>query len=149
MIQAGIIGGAGYTAGELIRILLNHPGAELSFVQSTSNAGNPVHRVHRDLLGDTAMKFVAHPDFDRCEVLFLCMGHGKSKAFLDTQSIPAQIKIIDLSHDYRLKATGNDFVYGLPELNRALIRTSGKIANPGCFATGIELTLLPLASAGL
>ena len=149
MIQAGIIGGAGYTAGELIRILLNHPGAELSFVQSTSNAGNPVHRVHRDLLGDTAMKFVAHPDFDRCEVLFLCMGHGKSKAFLDTQSIPAPIRIIDLSHDYRLKATGNDFVYGLPELNRALIRTSEHIANPGCFATGIELTLLPLASAGL
>lgn len=149
MIQAGIIGGAGYTAGELIRILLNHPQAELAFVQSSSNAGNPVYQVHRDLLGDTEMIFVAEPDFDRCDVLFLCMGHGKSKEFLAAGNLPEQIRIIDLSQDYRLKAEDNDFVYGLPELNRELIRTSGHIANPGCFATGIELTILPLAAAGL
>ncbi len=149
MIQAGIVGGAGYTAGELIRILLNHPQARLAFVQSSSNAGNPVYQVHRDLLGDTEMTFVAEPAFTRCDVLFLCMGHGKSKEFLAARSIPEQVGIIDLSHDYRLKATGNDFVYGLPELNREVIRTSRHIANPGCFATGIELTLLPLAAAGL
>jgi len=149
MIQTGIIGGAGYTAGELIRILLNHPQAELSFVQSSSNAGNPLYRVHRDLLGDTALVFVAEPDYMHCDVLFLCMGHGKSRAFIETNTIPAHVKIIDLSQDYRLKAKGNDFVYGLPELNREMIRSSMHIANPGCFATGIQLTLLPLAAAGL
>jgi N-acetyl-gamma-glutamyl-phosphate reductase len=149
MIQAGIIGGAGYTAGELIRILLNHPQAELSFVQSSSNAGNPLYKVHRDLLGDTARVFVAEPDYTRCDVLFLCMGHGKSRTFVENNTIPAHVKIIDLSQDYRLKDGANDFVYGLPELNREMIRLSRHIANPGCFATGIQLTILPLAAAGL
>ncbi len=149
MIQAGIIGGAGYTAGELIRIILNHPQAELSFVQSSSNAGNPVYQVHRDLIGETGLTFVAEPDYSRCDVLFLCMGHGKSKEFLGKAHVPANVKIIDLSQDYRIKAEGNDFVYGLPELNREQIRTARHIANPGCFATGIQLTMLPLAAAGL
>ena len=149
MIQTGIIGGAGYTAGELIRIILNHPQAELSFVQSSSNAGNPLHQVHRDLLGDTELVFVAEPDYSRCDVLFLCMGHHKSKAFLDGANVPEKVKIIDLSQDYRLKADSHDFVYGLPELNREAIRTAVHVANPGCFATGIQLTVLPLAAAGL
>lgn len=148
-IRVGIIGGAGYTAGELIRILMHHPAAELTFIQSSSNAGNPVYEVHRDLLGDTDLVFVAEPDFGRCDVIFLCMGHGKSREFVQKNAIPASVKIIDLSHDYRLKAEGNDFVYGLPELNRETIRRSGHIANPGCFATGIQLTVLPLAAAGL
>lgn len=149
MIRVGIIGGAGYTAGELIRILLNHPQAELSFVQSSSNAGNPLHQVHRDLLGDTRLVFVAEPDYSRCDVLFLCMGHHKSKEFLKAGDVPPNVRIIDLSQDYRLKAEGNDFVYGLPELNRELIRTAVHVANPGCFATGIQLTVLPLAAADL
>jgi len=148
-IKVGIIGGAGYTAGELIRILLNHPQAELAFIQSSSNAGNPIYEVHRDLLGDTDLTFVAEPDFSLSDVIFLCMGHGKSKEFVIANDIPSNVKIIDLSHDYRLKAEGNDFVYGLPELNRETIRQSGHIANPGCFATGIQLTMLPLAAAGL
>ncbi|RKD91363.1 N-acetyl-gamma-glutamyl-phosphate reductase [Mangrovibacterium diazotrophicum] len=148
-IKVGIIGGAGYTAGELIRILLNHPQAELAFIQSSSNAGNPIYEVHRDLLGDTDLTFVAEPDFSLSDVIFLCMGHGKSKEFVTANDIPSTVKIIDLSHDYRLKAEGNDFVYGLPELNRETIRQSGHIANPGCFATGIQLTMLPLAAAGL
>lgn len=148
-IRVGIIGGAGYTAGELIRILMYHPQAELTFIQSSSNAGNPIYEVHRDLLGDTDLVFVAKPDFSQSDVIFLCMGHGKSKEFIQTNEIPASVKIIDLSHDYRLKAEGNDFVYGLPELNRETIRRSGHIANPGCFATGIQLTVLPLAAAGL
>ena len=149
MIKVGIIGGAGYTAGELIRILMYHPQAELSFIQSSSNAGNPIHAVHRDLLGDTDLVFVAEPNYDKCNVIFLCMGHGKSKAFVENNDIPSSVKIVDLSHDYRLNATGNDFIYGLPELNRDLIKSADKIANPGCFATGIQLTLLPLAAAGL
>jgi len=149
MIKAGIIGGAGYTAGELIRILLNHPQAELAFVQSSSNAGNPIYEVHRDLLGDTELVFVADPDYTACDVIFLCMGHGKSKAFIETNDIPVTVKIIDLSQDYRLTAEGNNFVYGLPELNREAIRSAERIANPGCFATGIQLTILPLAAAGL
>ncbi|PTN08559.1 N-acetyl-gamma-glutamyl-phosphate reductase [Mangrovibacterium marinum] len=148
-IKVGIIGGAGYTAGELIRILLNHPQAEFAFIQSSSNAGNPVYEVHRDLLGETDLTFVGEPDFSLCDVIFLCMGHGKSKEFVTANDIPSTVKIIDLSHDYRLKAKGNDFVYGLPELNRETIRQSGHIANPGCFATGIQLTMLPLAAAGL
>ena len=149
MIKVGIIGGAGYTAGELIRILLHHPQAELTFVQSTSNAGNLLSDVHTDLLGDTEIKFVSETDFSQVDVIFFCMGHGKSKEFLQKNSIPEQVKIIDLSHDFRLKREGNDFVYGLPEINRELIRKSNKIANPGCFATGIQLAILPLAAAGL
>ena len=148
MIKVGIIGGAGYTAGELIRILLNHPQAEITFVQSNSNAGNLLSNVHTDLLGDTDIKFVAESDFTLIDVVFFCMGHGKSKEYLQKHTLPGHVKIIDLSHDFRLEREGNDFVYGLPELNRELIRGSNKIANPGCFATGIQLALLPLASAG-
>ncbi len=149
MIQVGIIGGAGYTAGELIRILLNHPEAEIAFVQSSSNAGNPLRVVHRDLLGETNIVFVAEADFSKSDVIFLCMGHGKSKEFVENNNIPESVKIIDLSHDYRLKAEENNFVYGLPELNREVIRSSERIANPGCFATGVQLAVLPLAAEGL
>ena len=149
MINVGIIGGAGYTAGELIRILLNHPYAKIAFVQSSSNAGNLISDVHTDLFGDTDIKFIGAPDFSLVNVVFFCMGHGKSKEFLQKHSIPESLKIIDLSHDFRLKKEGNTFVYGLPELNRELIRTSTRIANPGCFATGIQLAILPLAAAGL
>ena len=149
MIKVGIIGGAGYTAGELIRILLNHPKAELAFVQSSSNANNAVSDVHKDLLGDTDLTFADQPDLASADVLFLCMGHGKSREFVEGNEIPESVKIIDLSHDYRIKAEGNPFVYGLPELNREAIRSASHIANPGCFATGIQLALLPLAAAGL
>jgi N-acetyl-gamma-glutamyl-phosphate reductase len=149
MIKVGIIGGAGYTAERLIRILLNHPQAELTFVQSTSNADNYLYDVHTDLLGDTNLKFAAEPDFSAVDVIFLLHGAGKSKEFLSANNVPERVKIIDLSADYRLKAEGNDFIYGLPELNREAIRRCGRIANPGCFATGIQLALLPLAAAGL
>lgn len=149
MIKVGIIGGAGYTAGELIRILLNHPQATIAFIQSNSNAGNLISDVHTDLLGDTELKFVSDPDFSLVDVVFFCMGHGKSKEFLQKNKLPANVKVIDLSHDFRLKKEGNTFVYGLPELNRDIIRNSNRIANPGCFATGIQLAILPLAAAGL
>jgi N-acetyl-gamma-glutamyl-phosphate reductase len=149
MIKVGIIGGAGYTAGELIRILLNHPKATIAFVQSGSNAGNLVSEVHTDLLGDTDIRFVAESDFSTVDVVFFCMGHGKSKEFLQKNTLPENLKIIDMSHDFRLKREGNSFVYGLPELNREIIRKSNRIANPGCFATGIQLAILPLAAAGL
>lgn len=149
MIKVGIIGGAGYTAGELIRILLNHPQANIAFVQSTSNAGNLVSDVHTDLLGDTDIQFVPEADISNVDVVFFCMGHGKSKEFLQKNILPENLKIIDLSHDFRLKKEGNPFVYGLPELNREIIRNSNKIANPGCFATGIQLAILPFAAAGL
>ncbi len=149
MIKVGIIGGAGYTAGELIRILLNHPQAEIAFVQSSSNAGNLLSDVHTDLLGDTDITFISEPDFSSVDVVFFCMGHGKSKEFLQKNTLPEQVKIIDLSHDFRIKREGNYFVYGLPEMNRELICKSAKIANPGCFATGIQLAVLPLAAAGL
>ena len=149
MIKVGIIGGAGYTAGELIRILLNHPQAELTFVQSGSNGGNLLSDVHTDLLGETDIRFVAETDFSLIDVAFFCMGHGKSKEFVQKNTIPENVKIIDLSHDFRLKREENDFVYGLPELNRELIQKSDHIANPGCFATGIQLAVLPLAAAGL
>ena len=148
-LAVGIVGGAGYTAGELIRILLNHPQSEITFVQSSSNAGNLLSDVHTDLLGDTNIKFVAESDYSLVDVVFFCMGHGKSKEFLQKHTLPENVKIIDLSHDFRLKRQGNDFVYGLPELNREIIRKSNRIANPGCFATGIQLAILPLAAAGL
>jgi len=149
MIKVGIIGGAGYTAGELIRILLNHPEAEISFVQSTSNAGNPVSDVHDDLLGETDLRFTSEMPFPEADVVFLCMGHGKSMEFMEKNTLPDSLKVIDLSHDFRLKREGNPFIYGLPELNRDEIRKAKYIANPGCFATGIQLALLPLAAAGL
>jgi N-acetyl-gamma-glutamyl-phosphate reductase len=148
MIRVGIIGGAGYTAGELIRILLHHPAAEIAFVQSRSSAGKPVPSVHDDLVGDTDLRFVAEVPAEP-DVLFLCSGHGESKAFLEKNSFSNSLKIIDLSHDFRLQRPGNDFVYGLSELNRAAICEAQKIANPGCFATAIQLALLPLAAEGL
>ena len=147
-IRVGIVGGAGYTAGELIRILLYHPAADLKYIQSGSNNGQPVSSVHTDLLGDTDMVF-ADIDFEDTDALFLCSGHGKSIDYLNSNNIPKQVRIIDLSHDFRLKREGNDFIYGLPELNRDQIRGAFRIANPGCFATAIQLALIPLASAGL
>ncbi|MBN1986326.1 MAG: N-acetyl-gamma-glutamyl-phosphate reductase [Prolixibacteraceae bacterium] len=149
MIKVGIIGGAGYTAGELLRILLHHPQAEIAFVQSSSNAGNPVADIHVDLLGEAGLIFTKEMPFSEADVIFLCMGHGKSKEFMETNKLPETLKVIDLSHDFRLKREGNDFIYGLPELNRELIKKAKNIANPGCFATGIQLALLPLAAAGL
>ncbi len=149
MIKVGVVGGAGYTAGELIRILINHPESEITCIQSSSNAGNPITDVHADLLGETELVFSEKLDTNIVDVIFLCMGHGKSKTFLSENSIPEHIKIIDLSHDYRLKADGNDFVYGLPELNKEQIKSATHIANPGCFATAIQLALLPLASNGV
>lgn len=149
MVRAGIIGGAGYTAGELLRILINHPQVKVAFVQSTSNAGNPVYKVHDDLLGETDLVFTDTIQMNGVDVLFLCMGHGKSREFIEKAGLPSHLKIIDLSHDYRLKRAGNDFLYGLPELNREKIKAASKIANPGCFATGIQLALLPLAAGRL
>ena len=154
MIKAGIIGGAGYTGGELLRILINHPGVEIAYVNSSSNAGNLVSDVHTDLFGDTDLKFTSEIP-QNIDVLFLCVGHGDAKKFLDANPIAEHIKIIDLSQDFRLSANRNSsiknrqFVYGLPELNREAIKKANNIANPGCFATCIELGLLPLASAGL
>ena len=147
-IRIGIVGGAGYTGGELLRILVNHPNAEIIFVHSKSNAGNPVFKVHTDLLGSTHLKF---SDFlsDDIDMLFLCVGHGDASKFLAENTISPQIKIIDLSQDYRIAKDGNDFVYGLPELQREKIKTAHHIANPGCFATCIQLGLLPLAAKGL
>jgi len=149
MIKVGIIGGAGYTAGELIRILLNHPQAEIGFIQSSSNSGKPVSDVHDDLIGETDLIFTEEMPFSNVDVIFLCMGHGKSKEFMENNPLPESLKVIDLSHDFRLKRDGNNFVYGLPELNRDKIKTAKNIANPGCFATGIQLAILPLAAAGL
>lgn len=147
MIKAGIIGGAGYTAGELIRILLNHPQVELVFVNSTSNAGNKLTDVHGGLLGETDMSFTDQLPYDKIDVLFFCTAHGDTKKFLDANDIPNHLKIIDLSTDYRHKAVGNNFIYGLPELNKEEIKQSSYVANPGCFATAIQLGLLPLAKA--
>ena len=149
MIRTGIIGGAGYTAGELLRILLNHPVVDVTYVHSTSNAGNRISDVHKDLLGDTDLIFSGTMDFTGLDVIFLCMGHGKSVEFMLNYKLPDDLKVIDLSADYRLKYKGNEFVYGLPELNLDAIKTAKYIANPGCFATGIQLALLPLASSGL
>lgn len=154
-ISAGIVGGAGYTGGELIRLLLNHPQAEIAFVHSNSNAGNPLHKVHEDLVGETSMQFTSEPGWlnNDLDVLFLCVGHGAAKKFLSENEVPDRVKIIDLSQDFRLSELsriGNkEFVYGLPELNRDAIRSAKNIANPGCFATCIQLGLLPLAKAGL
>ncbi|KQM66425.1 N-acetyl-gamma-glutamyl-phosphate reductase [Pedobacter sp. Leaf216] len=151
-IKAGIIGGAGYTGGEMLRILVNHPNVEIAFVNSTSNAGNLISDVHTDLIGDTDLKFVSDIPQD-IDVLFLCVGHGDAKKFLAANPINENIKIIDLSQDFRLheKSTfeNREFVYGLPELNRDKIKTAKNIANPGCFATCIQLGLLPLAAKGL
>ncbi|WP_341843285.1 N-acetyl-gamma-glutamyl-phosphate reductase [Chitinophaga caseinilytica] len=148
--KAGIIGGAGYTGGEAIRLLLNHPDVELAFVHSRSNAGNPLHAVHGDLLGETDLLFTGEID-NSVDVIFLCLGHGESKKFLEANDIAASVKVVDLSQDFRLgeSVKGREFVYGLPEANRDAIRSASNIANPGCFATAIQLGLLPLAKAGL
>lgn len=151
-IKAGIIGAAGYTGGELIRLLLNHPNAEIVFAQSGSNAGNYVHKVHADLVGETDLKFTAAHHFD-VDVIFFCAGHGEAKKFVAANDIPANVKLIDIGNDFRLNAdaviNGREFVYGLPELQREKIKTANNIANPGCFATAIQLGLLPLAKPGL
>lgn len=148
-IKAGIVGGAGYTGGETIRLLLNHPFVELSFVQSRSQAGKPLYATHDDLKGDTSLKFTDSISND-VDVIFLCLGHGESKKFVEESSIADTVKIIDLSQDFRLGETakGRTFAYGLPEVNREQIRKAGNVANPGCFATAIQLGLLPLAKAG-
>ena len=148
-VRAGIIGGAGYTGGEMLRLLVNHPAVTIAFVNSTSNQGNLITDVHTDLLGDTDLRFTGELSFD-IDVLFLCVGHGDAKKFLDANLVPAGIKIIDLSQDFRLAANAAEkWIYGLPELNRERIKTAAYIANPGCFATCIQLALLPLAAKGL
>ena len=151
-VNIGIVGGAGYTGGELLRVLLHHPNAHIAFVHSTSNAGESVSKVHADLVGDTNLKFASALD-QNIDVLFLCVGHGDAKKFLATNEIKVGIKIIDLSQDFRLNATASmgdkQFVYGLPELQKAAIQKANYIANPGCFATAIQLGLLPLAAKGL
>lgn len=145
--KVGIIGGAGYTAGELIRILINHPGVEIGFVHSSSNAGNYLYDVHEGLFGDTDLKFCDSFDLNSVNVLFLCSAHGKSKEFWQQNERPKRLKIIDLAQDFRDESEA--YVYGLPEMQKERIAKAGKIANPGCFATAIQLALLPLAEAGL
>ncbi len=147
MIKVGIIGGAGYTAGEMLRILLNHPQVEIVFVNSSSNAGNKLYDVHEGLFGETEMTFTDELPLDKIDAMFICSGHGDSKKFLESHEVPANVKIIDLSQDYRDESEG--FVYGLPEVNRERIKKATKLANPGCFATAIQIGLLPLAAKGL
>ena len=151
-IKIGIIGGAGYTGGELIRILLNHPAAIIEYVQSKSNAGNLLSKVHADLIGETNLVFTADYHFN-IDLLFLCLAHGEASIFLEKNKIEKNTRVIDLSQDFRLtnnsKPVSRNFIYGLPELNRDAIKTANSIANPGCFATAIQLGLLPLAKEGL
>ncbi len=154
-IKAGIIGGAGYTGGELLRILINHPLVEITFVHSNSHAGHKVFEAHNDLFGDTDLTFTDQLS-TAVDVMFLCLGHGKAVEFLDKNPIPEQVKVIDLSQDFRIhskhtSSTGitREFIYGLPEMNRDKIKQAGNIANPGCFATAFELALLPLAAGKL
>jgi N-acetyl-gamma-glutamyl-phosphate reductase len=151
-IRVGIIGAAGYTGGELIRLLLNHPNAQIAFAQSGSNADNLVSKVHGDLVGETDLKFSATHHFN-VDVIFFCAGHGEAKKFVEANNIPSTVKLIDIGNDFRLQAdaiiNGREFVYGLPELQREKIKAASNIANPGCFATAIQLGLLPLAKAGL
>ena len=145
-IKVGIIGGAGYTAGELIRLLINHPDVDIRFVHSTSNNGNKITDVHEGLMGETDLVFSDTLGFDGIDALFLCSGHGDSRKFMESHLLPESVKVIDLSTDFRHKAIAGDFVYGLPELNKSLIQTAKHVANPGCFATAIQLALLPLAA---
>jgi N-acetyl-gamma-glutamyl-phosphate reductase len=151
-IKAGIIGGAGYTGGELIRLLINHPEAAIAFVQSSSNAGKPVASVHGDLMGETEILFSANHHLD-VDVLFFCSGHGEAKKFVTQYDIPSSVRLIDIGNDFRLAADAQqgerNFIYGLPELNHAQIKQADSVANPGCFATAIQLGLLPLAFHGL
>lgn len=145
MIKVGIIGGAGYTAGELIRLLINHPDVEIVFINSSSNAGNLITDVHEGLYGETNMHFTGELPLDSIDCLFFCTAHGDTKKFLEAHTVPENVKIIDLSMDYRIESEEHDFVYGLPELNRRRICAAKHIANPGCFATCIQLGILPLA----
>jgi N-acetyl-gamma-glutamyl-phosphate reductase len=152
-VRAGIIGGAGYTGGEMIRLLVNHPHVQIKFINSSSNAGNPVSKIHTDLAGETDLVFTDKLETD-IDVLFLCVGHGDAKKFLAGNEFPESVRIIDLSQDFRLKdrepaGVSREFVYGLPELNRDAIKAAKNIANPGCFATAIQLGLLPLAKRGI
>lgn len=155
-LKAGIIGGAGYTGGELIRLLINHPDVTIAHIHSRSNADKPVYSVHQDLIGETGLFFTGESFWKEkggVDVLFLCVGHGEARKFLESEGVDESIRIIDLSQDFRLKVSstigGRSFVYGLPELNREDLRGAFNIANPGCFATAIQLGLLPLAKAGL
>ena len=151
-VKAGIVGGAGYTGGELLRLLLLHPHVDIAFVQSSSNAGNAVYDVHTDLYGETDLQFSANHNND-VDVIFLCGGHGAGKDFVAKSNLPNSIAVIDLSQDFRHKANATactrNFVYGLPELNKDVIKQANSIANPGCFATAIQLALLPLAKGGV
>jgi N-acetyl-gamma-glutamyl-phosphate reductase len=147
-MKIGILGAAGYTGGELIRLLLNHPEAEIVFANSESNAGNLVSDVHEGLIGDTDLRFTDQMPFDKVDVVFFCFGHGKSEAFLEEHTIPASVKIIDLAQDFRIKGD-HDYVYGLPEINKQEIVKAQHVANPGCFATAIQVALLPAAKIGL
>lgn len=147
MVKVGIIGGAGYTAGELIRLLINHPAVEIAFVHSTSNAGNALSNVHGGLVGETDLCFAAEYDLSAVDVVFLCSAHGQSRKFWEENVAPEGLKIIDLAQDFRDESCG--YVYGLPEINRSRIAQTSRLANPGCFATAIQLALLPLAAKGL
>ena len=149
MINVGIIGGAGYTAGELIRLLILHPEVEIKFIHSKSNAGNRITDVHSGLLGDTDLMFTDELPFEEIDLLFMCTAHGDTRRFLESHVLPDELKVIDLSMDYRIKSHNHEFIYGLPELNRRNTCKSRYVANPGCFATCIELGLLPLAKAQL
>lgn len=146
MTKVGIIGGAGYTAGELLRLLINHPAVEVAFVHSTSNAGNAVSDVHGGLIGETDLKFSADYDLGAIDVLFLCSAHGHSRKFWEENAMPEGLKVVDLAQDFRDESCG--YVYGLPEMNRERTASADKVANPGCFATAIQLALLPLAASG-
>ena len=148
MVRVGILGAAGYTGGELIRLLINHPQAEIVFANSESNAGNLICDVHEGLMGETDMRFTAEMPFGEVDVVFFCFGHGKSKAFLHEHTIPSHVRIIDLAQDFRI-AGEHDYVYGLPETHRQEISTCMHLANPGCFATCIQLGLLPALKAGI
>ena len=148
MIRIGILGAAGYTGGELIRILLNHSQAEIVFANSESNAGNLVSDVHEGLVGETDLRFTSEMPFDKVDVLFFCFGHGKSEAFLKEHSIPENVKIIDLAQDFRIKGD-HDYIYGLPETHRDIIAECKHLANPGCFATCIQLAMLPALKTGI
>jgi N-acetyl-gamma-glutamyl-phosphate reductase len=150
-IKVGIIGGAGYTGGELIRLLINHPNVEISYVRSTSNEGNRIDSVHKDLIGETDLVFSGYKPSSNIDVAFLCLGHGDSKNFLEVLNFKSGVRVIDLSQDFRLgeKVHQREFVYGLPELNKEKIKKAHNVANPGCFATAIQLGLLPLASEDL
>ncbi|MGR3811459.1 N-acetyl-gamma-glutamyl-phosphate reductase [Jiulongibacter sp. NS-SX5] len=146
-IKVGIIGGAGYTGGELLRILIHHPQVSIQFVNSQSQAGKAVWETHKDLFGDTDLRFTSEFPFEKVNVIFLCSGHGQSVKFHEEHDLPQDLKIVDLSTDFRDESNG--FTYGLPELQKVKIKESGKIANPGCFATSIQLALLPLAHSSL